>query len=410
MQSHTPTTPFGRRPLTLAHVATQMAVSGRRPDKVVHKWQIFRAICTARPRLGVSERALAVLNALLSFHPETTLTGDDELIVFPSNEQLCLRTHGMPASTLRRMLAVLVDAGLIVRRDSPNGKRYARKGRGGDIKLAFGFDLAPLVVRAEEFERLAEGVEAEARAIRLAKERITLCRRDIAKMVATGIEEGVPTQRAGQGPASWQEVHAIFRGLVEGISRTARLEELQAAAEALSSLADDILNLLERQVKTTNMSANESQNERHKQNSNPNSPIDFEPSLQKGRATRTEPNLPPILPPEKTYPLGMVLNACPDIVDYAKGGIGNWRDFLATAEVVRPMLGISPSAWEEAQTVMGDTQAAIVLACLLQRSSAIQSAGGYLRGLTRKAGAGEFSLGPVLMAQINARTRERRTG
>jgi replication initiation protein RepC len=409
MEPRIPTTPFGRRPLTLAHVATQMAVSSRRPDKVVHKWQIFRAICAARPKLGVSERALAVLNALLSFYPETTLTGDDELIVFPSNEQLCLRTHGMPPSTLRRQLAVLVDAGLIVRRDSPNGKRYARKGRGGGITLAFGFDLAPLVVRAEEFERLAQEIEAEVRAIRLAKERITLCRRDIAKMIATGIEESVPTRSAGQGPASWQEVHAVFRGLVEGIPRTARLEELEAAADALSSLADDILNRLKTQIKTTNMSANESQNERHKQNSNPNPPIDLEPSLQEGRAARAEPNLPLTAPSEKTYPLGMVLNACPDIVDYAKGGIGNWRDFLATAAVVRPMLGISPSAWEEAQAVMGDSRAAIVLACLLQRSSAIQSAGGYLRELTRKARAGEFSVGPVLMAQINARTRERRT-
>ena len=245
MQSRQPTTPFGRRTLTLTHVAAQMVASARPPDKVVHKWQIFRAICTARPRLGVSERALAVLNALLSFHPETTLTGDDELIVFPSNEQLCLRTHGMPASTLRRQIAVLVDAGLIVRRDSPNGKRYARKGRGGGITLAFGFDLAPLVVRAEEFERLAEEIEAEARAIRLAKERITLCRRDIAKMITTGIEESIPTERAGHGAASWQELHAIFRGLVEGISRTAGLGELEAAADALSSLADDILNLLE---------------------------------------------------------------------------------------------------------------------------------------------------------------------
>jgi replication initiation protein RepC len=73
------------------------------------------------------------------------------------------------------------------------------------------------------------------------------------------------------------------------------------------------------------------------------------------------------------------------------------------------MLGISPSAWEEAQVVMGETQAAILLACLLQRSAVIQSAGGYLRELTRKARAGEFSLGPILMAQINARTRERKT-
>jgi replication initiation protein RepC len=409
MQSRQPTTPFGRRSLTLAHVAAQMAASARQPDKVVHKWRIFRAICTARPALCVSERSLAVLNALLSFHPETTLAAEDDLIVFPSNEQLCLRTHGMPPSTLRRQLAALVDAGLIVRRDSPNGKRYARKGRGGEITLAFGFDLSPLAARAEEFERIAEEIEAEARAVRLAKERITLCRRDIAKMIATGVEEDVPTRRAGQGPASWQEIHAGFRGLVEGISRNASLAELEVAAEALSSLANDVLNLLENHLKVTIISANESRSERHKQNSNPDSPFELEPSLREGRAERGDPNPRTLAATERTYPLGMVLSACPDFVDYAKGGIANWRGFLATAAVVRPMLGISPSAWEEARTVMGEAEAAVVVACLLQRSSTIQSAGGYLRELTRKAGEGEFSLGPVLMAQINARNRERRS-
>ena len=218
MQTHQPTTPFGRRPLTLAHVAAQLVASDRPPDKVVHKWKVFRAICLARPRLGVSERALSVLNALLSFYPETTLSGDD-LIVFPSNEQLSLRAHGMPASTLRRHLAGLVDAGLVLRRDSPNGKRYARKGRGGELQFAFGFDLSPLVARAEEFEGLAAEIEAEARAVKLARERITLCRRDIAKMIATGIEEGVPTRREGQGPASWQDVHTAFRAICGGPSQ-----------------------------------------------------------------------------------------------------------------------------------------------------------------------------------------------
>jgi replication initiation protein RepC len=409
MHSHQPTTPFGRRSVTLANVATAMAASARPPDKVVHKWKVFKAVCVARPRIGVSERALAVLNALISFYPDTTLTGEDDLIVFPSNELLCLRTHGMPASTLRRQLAALVDAGLIVRRDSPNGKRYARKSRGGEIKLAFGFDLAPLVVRAEEFEGMAQEIEAEIRAIKLAKERITLCRRDIAKMIATGIEELVPTRRVGQGPASWEELHAIFRGLVEGVSRTASREELEATADALSIFADDVLNLLGNQIQTTNTSANEAQHERHKQNSNSDSPIELEPSLQEGRAERAERNPPTQATTERTYPLGMVLSACPDIADYAKGGIANWRDFLATAAVVRPMMGISPSAWEEARTVMGEAEAAVVVACLLQRSSTIQSAGGYLRELTRKAREAEFSLGPVLMAQINAKNRERRS-
>jgi replication initiation protein RepC len=77
---------------------------------------------------------------------------------------------------MRRPTATLVDAGLIVRRDRPNGKRHARKEGGGEINLAFGPDLAPLVARPEEFQRLAEQLAAEARAIGLAKERITLCR------------------------------------------------------------------------------------------------------------------------------------------------------------------------------------------------------------------------------------------
>lgn len=409
MEPHTPTTPFGRRSLTLAHVATQIAASSRPPEKVVHKWKIFQAICRARPSLGVTERALSVLNALLTFHPETALTGEDDLVVFPSNQLLSLRAHGMPASTLRRHLAVLVDAGLIVRRDSPNGKRYARKGASGEIELAFGFDLSPLVVRSEEFESLAAAVEAEARAIKLARERITLCRRDIAKMIATGIEEGVPTRRGGQGPADWAEVHAGFRSIVEGIPRTATRVQLEAAADELSQLADDILNLLETHVKTQDMSANESRSERHIQNSNPDPLIDLEPVFREGRAARAvpEPETPRVA--ETAYPLGLVMKACPDIADYAKGGISNWRDLLATAAVVRSMLGISPSAWEEAQAVMGEMQAAVVVACILQRGAAIRSAGGYLRGLTEKARAGEFSLGPILMSQVNAQLRTKRS-
>ncbi len=408
MQSRSPTTPFGRRSLTLTHVASQMVATARPPEKVVHKWKIYQAICAARPRLGVSERSLSVLNALLTFHPETALTGEEDLIVFPSNRLLSLRAHGMPASTLRRHLAVLVDAGLVVRRDSPNGKRYARKNDTGEIERAFGFDLSPLVVRSEEFESLAAAVETEARALKLVRERITLCRRDIAKMIATGIAECVPTRRGGQGPAYWQEVHAAFRAIVGQIPRTATRQQLEPIAEELSQLADDVLNLLETHVKSTNPSANESQIERHIQNSNPDHSTDLEPSLQQGRAASAEPIPQPSRVAEGSYPLGMVLNACPDIVDYAKGGISSWRDFLATAAVVRSMLGISPSAWEEARTVMGEMQAAVVVACILQRGTAIRSAGGYLRGLTRKAEAGEFSLGPILMSQINSRLHEKR--
>ena len=407
MESHISTTPFGRRSLSLAHVASQAVAKARPLDKAVHKWTVFRAICTAKTRIDVSERALAVLDALLSFHPETALTGAD-LVVFPSNQQLSLRAHGMAPATLRRHLAVLVDAGLIVRRDSPNGKRYARKDRAGEIELAFGFDLSPIVVRAEQFEAWAEEVRQEERALKLVRERITLCRRDIAKMIATGIEEGIVTRRGGQGPADWMEIHGIYRAIVERIPRNAIRQTLEPIADELTMLADEVLSLLEAHIKTLNPSANESQIERHIQNSNPDPLVDFEPALREERGAGTEPKPQNPRMPEGAYPLGMVLDACPDITDYAKGGISNWRDFMATVSVVRPMLGISPSAWEEAQSAMGDVQAAVVVAAILQRGTAIVSAGGYIRDLTKKAEKGEFSIGPMLMALIGTRKREKK--
>jgi replication initiation protein RepC len=402
MDSHISTTPFGRRTLALAHVASQVNAKARPLEKAVHKWNVFRAICAARARLGVSERSLSVLNALLTFHPETALTGEG-LIVFPSNQQLALRAHGMAPTTLRRHLAALVDGGLIIRRDSPNGKRYARKGRGGDIELAFGFDLSPIVARADELEALAEEVRAEERALKLVRERITILRRDIAKMIATGMEENVPVHCAKAGPADWLGVYTLYRCILARVPRTATRQQFEPIAEELSMLADEVLSFLEDHVKSRNPDANESQNGRHKQNSNPDSLIDLEPASREGRGPASEPRSETSRAPKQAFPLGMVLDACPDIVDYSKGGIANWRDFIATAAVARPMLGISPSAWEEARDAMGEIPTAIVVAAILQRGEAINSAGGYLRNLTAKARAGKFSLGPMLMALIGSR-------
>lgn len=394
-QNHS-TTPFGRRPLTLAQVATQAAAKTRPTDKIVHKWNVFRDICTAKGDLGVSERSLAVLDALLSFHPETALTGES-LTVFPSNNHLALRAHGMAPATLRRHLAALVDAGIIIRRDSPNGKRYARKGTDGEIEKAFGFDLSPVVVRAEEFAELAEAVRAGDRALRFARERITLCRRDIAKMIAVGLEESVPG-------VDWLAMHDRFRALIGGIRRAADLEELERADDALAGQAVELTILLEDHVNLQNISANESQNEQHKQNSNTNPPIESEPGLPISRAAPSQPTETAAASPN-LFPLRMILDACPDLHDYAKSGIGSWRDLLATVATIRPMLGISPSAWQEALEVMGENQAAVVVAAILQRAEAIASPGGYLRDLTRRARAGEFSSGPMIMALLSGRRK-----
>src|SRR5579883_814296 len=396
MQTNSATTPFGRRPFSLTLLAGQLAANDLPSDTTIRKWAVYDDIKNAKAAIGLSDRTLAVLYALLTFHPADTLSSDKPLIVFPSNKSLAARAGGMAENTLRRHLALLVTLAIIIRRDSPNGKRYARKGKGGEIAEAFGFDLTPLIARAAEFKHLAAEVAAEQRVLRQLRDRITICRRDIDKMIATGSYEGVL--------ADWNAFQARFKGLGGRLPRTAAADTLQSLLAALETLADEIRGVLENHLKNTKMSGNATHSEGHIQNSNTNSQFVSEHGLPKSHGADTgdqpEPDMPPSLvqPTQKqqqTYPLGMVLEACPDIAEHAPAGIRSWRDLIAAAELVRPWLGISPSAWEEANDVFGPNDAAVVLAAILQRSGAITSAGGYLRSLTGKARAEAFSLGPV---------------
>jgi replication initiation protein RepC len=398
MQTHITTTPFGRRPMTLGQMASQVAAKSIPKGAAVEKWKVFRSIREARDLVGATDRSLAILNALLSFHPDSELSSDGTLIVWPSNEQLMARANGMPPTTLRRHLAILVDCGLIVRRDSPNGKRFARKGRGGQVEQAYGFDLSPIVARAEEFEQLAEAVQAEKRAFKVAKERLTLLRRDIVKMIDAGIEEGVP--------GNWGRVQQIYQEIIGRLPRSAPRQIIESLCDELHELWTEVHDILESFTKTQNPDANESHSGRHIQSSNPDSISESEQGYRKkdeaGGSAEENDNLRSL--PKRELPLGIVLDACPDIADMAQGGgIRHWRDFVAAAEVARPMLGVSPSAWREACEAMGEVQAAITLAAILQRSDQISSAGGYLRSLTDKAREGQFSTWPMVMALLRAK-------
>jgi replication initiation protein RepC len=75
------------------------------------------------------------------------------------------------------------------------------------------------------------------------------------------------------------------------------------------------------------------------------------------------------------------------------GAISSWRELTTAAVVVRSMLAVSPSADHDACEAMGPENAAAMMACILERAGYINSAGGYLRDLTTKRGAGSFRSG-----------------
>ncbi|SEC15851.1 replication initiation protein RepC [Nitratireductor aquibiodomus] len=403
-------------------------------EHTVDKWQLLRAVTEARLVLGLSDRTIVVLEALASFTTERQLDPAGDLVVFPSNAELSLRARGMAPATLRRHLAALVKAGLILRRDSANGKRYARRSEEGQIEEAFGFDLAPLVMRAAEIEAHAAEARRLARAVRALRSEITIHLRDIAAIVEAAAEEG-----RGRSFAPYVERLAALSGR---LGRNTDWETLKARRDALLALRNDVekayleglseADLEAREAghmvnENINMSANGTQNERHIHNSNPES--QFETYQEKVEAGPMPPDLETKSAVESDHdtasgqrggrrkpeaegsgqkpPVGFetVASACPQMRDYAPNGLSDWRDLMKAAETVRSMLGVSPDAWAEARAEMGDINAAITIAAMLERAEVIRSPGGYLRRLTERANSGTFSVKPMLNALISARQK-----
>ncbi|MFK3781679.1 plasmid replication protein RepC [Agrobacterium sp. NPDC089420] len=412
MDSTYVTTPFGRRAMSFGVLATQFAAQKSKKAEAVDKWKLYRSVCEARPMLGVTDRSLAVLNALLSFYPKNELSSEAGLVVFPSNTQLSLRAHGMAEQTLRRHLSALVEAGLIIRKDSPNGKRYARKHKGGEISEAYGFSLAPLLARKAEIEDIAERILRERLDLQRLRENISLCRRDIQKLCEMIAANGqIETFDAFQ---------ARYAATVRSLGRNSKPAELKEIAGFLATLRAEVTNYLENLEKSENLSGNDCQNERLIKNSESESisePHDLrdaatvapavtapaKPAYVPATRTAVQPPPPkPVLHKQFFVPdIVLVLKACPDISLYAPGGaVTGWRDLEVATSVVKTMFNISQSAYQDALITFGREGTAAILACLLQKADQISSLGGYLRNLTGKARNGGFDVQTMLLAQL----------
>ncbi|MDA5095609.1 plasmid replication protein RepC [Aliiroseovarius sp. KMU-50] len=399
--NYTPVTPF-RRMVEAAHLQHQVHAGAELPPNGVNKWEALRELSAGRTAFGLSDRDMTVLQALVSFHQATILGGNDsDLVVHPSNRSICERLNGMPCSTMRRHLAHLVAAGVIIRRDSPNGKRYAR--RYGDDKVAFGFDLTPLATRFQEFCGAAEAIRAAEGRLKRLREMVSLMRRDLAGLAEYGAETRPDLP-------FWDACSDLARLTARALRRKLSIEDLGALEADLKAALDDARTALDPSV-TEDMSTNDVTSEQHIQNSNKDS-YDSELHLEKAKAAagdltklteacdevgdeNEEPEDKHKLP---NVPLGLVLASCPEIQTYSDGAIRHWHELVRAADVVRPMMGISPSAWDEARREMGPEEAAVVVAAMLERFADIRSPGGYLRNLSSKAALGAFSCGPMVMA------------
>jgi replication initiation protein RepC len=138
---------------------------------------------------------------------------------------------GLGVSQVKSLNRHLVELGLVMMRDSPNGKRYGRRGPQGRIIEAYGFDLSPIAGRFAEFQEIAQAGRAERARIAALKRRATIGRNGIRQLLETANEHGI----AGDEWDAWQRSAALASRGLAGRRNPVEMEMAVATLERVQS-------------------------------------------------------------------------------------------------------------------------------------------------------------------------------
>ena len=214
--THAQISPTGRRPDFAAsyHARKQ----SHAPLFTVTNKHLLKAAADAAKALALNPKERQVLTELaLCFGGQQLAAG---LLCWPSNAHLSARTN-IPERTLSRVLSGLCRQGLIVARESANGKRFPIKNRKGEIVDARGFDLTPLYARAPDFAARCKEIEVETKLCRQLRGDVTAARNAVRDLCAA------------DGAGLLIKIAARLDALPYPLPRCATSLELAAAAESL---------------------------------------------------------------------------------------------------------------------------------------------------------------------------------
>lgn len=315
------------------------------------KWRVLDDLRGVAADYGLGPAVLRTLQVLVGFiRPER---GD--FTVFAGNRSICERLMGASERTLQRHVRTLEAAGLLRRADSASGRRF-RQSDG----ICFGLDLQPLYARADSI-----GAAAEAEA---ARQEETRNRRRVAmaRLYALPLD---PETRAVR----------------------ARCLRRAQSAEAIAGIVPEADILPDTPPGARPMPDPDRMTAPPRQAAG-DIPNTQEDSLSVRQAENST-----------DMPLGLVLDACPEIKATFGQEPKTWREALAMAAQIAGYLGIGAAVWQAALSRMGQMQATVTLFLMLQRLPLIRTPAAYLRGLVKRCADGRLNL----RAQVMALSRRR---
>ena len=390
--------------------------------------EIRKLLNRIRPVLKTNTTQMLLLNILFDATYDQDWRQGSMPVVWLSNEALA-RQLNVSVSAVRAALRSLTDMGIISHHDSANCRRSGQRDRSGRIVHAHGISLALLEARFDELTEKADQINLENQRRRILRNDITSLRRNIMATLEVAKETAKP--------ARWRSIAERFdqlRAFLDKIGRASveHLERMHRDFErlwkALNALVIDDLDkktdtkesvhrhLLESTSQPETVSCSDEWSCANAQRSAleaDSGSAAERMALEKKpeQIARVEQSDRPVKS-GRQIDLRMVLTACPIISELSIKPLRSWHELDAYAAELRPMLGVSAHAWAEMRHVAGQGLASLALAITAQKQAdgEVSSPGGYLRGMARKAAAGELHLEKSLHGLLARKLAARQMG
>jgi replication initiation protein RepC len=397
------------------------------PAERPNRFAALRAVADAAPHLRIPLPLICALEFLVVCTADQDWTGDAPPIAWPSNEHLGKRLQVSPTA-LKLTIRRLQEFGLVVMRDSPNGKRFGRRDAHGQIVEAFGFDLSPLLHRHEEFRRVAaEGAARRREIVRLHRQAVS-ARRRIMQTLDMLAEAGTPLDdlaksateaRALSAQATMAKRADRLDALIEAL---ARLEQLKTGtvklAEALHGAAKPLTLDEETVWKRSNSDPKGSENGPHidtqitslnssemntgrrdfqdKGNAKPPQKAQERPLGRRVPSPRPVDQIEPrpvSRIPDGLYPDELIA-LCPALQNFVPDHAASFGDLRTGASALAAEMGVSPHGWQRA---CANLSLVVAIACVVLAANKPDdelhtTKAHYFMGLVKRGEAGGLDL------------------
>ena len=360
------------------------------PRGTTKPFKFLYAFKDAEPHLGLPAHSYKLVDWLFCFTDARDWEEGSRPISWPDLRRQA-EFLGLSKRRTQALNRQLQEAGIIVMRDDPQGRRYGHRDDQGRITRAFGFDLSLLAERYAEFKNIAAQAQTERNRMKKLRQRKTIARTAIGQAADELCAQGHDSDRL-------QELLQEAADLVKAGSQCHRSDELEVAVKSLERRRDEIQQMVRDLIKSVETSPMGAENDTHSTTTTltPND-LNHTVIAAKKSSEVEAPALPKdhgVPKPQHLFPERLqitpvtLVELAPRLASYMppRARDKGWREIAEAALYLCGELGINRTLWFRACQVMGEEYAAVAVAIVSTRPAEhfTSGPGGYFAGMLRK--------------------------